>query len=81
MTGRLLSFPPAPERRLPRARVTRVGFRKDDLRWIVSCPCGLNAIEHVAAEASRRKRAHDAEHRAAEAWHPAGTARARGGRS
>lgn len=75
MSGRVLPFPGRPGRSLPRATVTRAGFRKEDLRWIVACVCGFNAIEHVAAEASHRKREHDAAHRAAERAHPAGKAR------
>lgn len=75
MSGRVLPFPGGQERRLPHATVTRAGFRKEDLRWIVACACGFNTIEHVPAEASRRKREHNAAHRAAERAHPAGKAR------
>lgn len=73
MSGRLLPFPTA--RRLPRATVTQAGFRPGDLRFIVGCSCGFSRVERIAAEASRVKRAHDAEHRRAEAAHPAGKAR------
>lgn len=77
MTGQLLPFPAG--RRLPRAQVTQAGFRPEDLRFIVGCSCGFSRVEHVKAEASRVKRAHDAEHRRAEAAHPAGKARPGGG--
>ena len=69
--------PPAPPR--PRATVTKAGFRDDDVRFIVGCSCGFSRVEHVKAEASRVKRAHDAEHRRAEAAHPAGKALPSGG--
>lgn len=77
MTGRVLPFPGGLRRSVPRvtairARITRAGFREDDLRWILSCSCGWGQIEHAAGEATRAKRAHDAEHRRAEAAHPAG---------
>jgi hypothetical protein len=77
MSGRILPFPTG--RRAPRATVTRAGFRDDDVRFIVGCACGFSRIERIAAEASRVKRAHDAEHRATEAAHPAGKARPSGG--
>lgn len=78
MSGRVLPFPGRPERALPRAKVTKAGFRQEDLRWILSCACGWNQIEHSAAEASRAKREHDAQHRAAEAAHSAGKGRPSG---
>lgn len=77
MTGQLLPFPTG--RRRPRASVTRAGFRSDDVRFIVACPCGFSRIERVAAEAARVKRGHDAEHDRAEAAHPAGKALPGGG--
>lgn len=77
MTGQLLPFPTS--RRLPRASVTKAGFRDEDLRFIVGCSCGFSRVEHVKTEASRVKRAHDAEHRRAEAAHPAGKALPSGG--
>lgn len=79
MSGRVLQFPDRPERALPRAKVTKAGFRQEDLRWILSCACGWNQIEHTAADASRAKREHDARHRAAETAHPAGRALPKGG--
>lgn len=79
MSGRVIPMPGKPERQLPRVRVVRAGFRRDDLRWILTCPCGWNRIEHVPAEASRSKREHDSEHRRAERAHPAGKARVTGG--
>ncbi|MEU2418933.1 hypothetical protein ABZ546_14250 [Brachybacterium paraconglomeratum] len=77
MTGQLLPFPTG--RRRPRATVTKAGFRDDDVRYIVGCSCGFSRVEHVKTEASRVKRVHDAEHRRAEAAHPAGKALPAGG--
>ena len=77
MTGQILPLPN--NRRRSRASVTRAGFRDEDLRFIVGCPCGFSRVEHIAAEASRVKRAHDAEHRRAEDAHPAGKALPDGG--
>lgn len=72
MTGQLLPFPAG--RCRPRASVTRVGAAREAVRLIVGCRCGFSRTITVAAEASRVKRAHDAEHRRAEDAHPAGKA-------
>ena len=77
MTGQILPFPN--NHRRPRATVTRAGFRDEDLRFIVGCRCGFSRTITGAAEASRMKRAHDAEHLRAETAHPAGKALPGGG--
>ena len=79
MTAKLLPFQARPAGRRPRATVTRAGFREDDLRFIVGCPCGFNRIERIAAEASRVRREHNAAHQRAEAAHPAGKGLPQGG--
>ena len=79
MNARILDMKARRARPRLRAHVSRVGFRLDDMRWIVSCPCGWGRVEHVRSEADRAKRGHDAEHRRAEAAHPAGKGIDRGG--
>ena len=79
MTAKLIPFQARPAGRRPRATVTKVGFRPDDVRFIVSCPCTFNRIERIAAEASRVKREHNAAHQRAEAAHPAGKGLPQGG--
>lgn len=77
MTASLIPFPV--RRARYRISIEQMGFRPDDLRWVVACSCGHADVRHDRGDARRAASQHRSEHDRAERAHPAGKSRPGGG--
>ncbi|MGO2360486.1 MAG: hypothetical protein ACTH6N_05080 [Brachybacterium tyrofermentans] len=77
MNASLIPFPA--RRGRYRISIEQMGFRPDDLRWVVACSCGHADVRHDREDARRARRQHQAEHDRAVQVHPAGKGRPGGG--